>query len=568
MRILEELERIASHRLEGNSPVALCYDDEELSWLELSSYSDRLAVFLDRTYPGDRQAIVVYGHKSPWMVVAFLACMKSGHAYCPVDSYYPTQRVLRIVETVANPCVLMIEPLALDESYKPLSLTEIKKLVNFSSDRAPFNAASLTKSGESAHCSTVDRLCPLRDDETCYMIFTSGSTGDPKGVQISGSNLWSFTKWISDLVRSSPHSPFTNDYQTQIRCLNQAPFSFDLSAMDLYLALISGGTVCSIPRHVIDDPKQLFNALFSLNLDVWVSTPSFVDLCLTERDFDETHLPGLKIFLFCGETLTNRSYDKLQQRFPHADIYNTYGPTETTVAVTEVLVTPEISATEQPLPVGKAKPGTRICIMDGGGGLTATPVAEGGAVAASVAVAAASCEGEIIIAGDSVSLAGYFKKPEQTARAFFELNLDGQTYHAYHTGDLGYLKGEQLYYQGRMDSQIKLHGYRIELGDIERNLLQLPGVEHAAVLPSYRRGQIHSLTAYVQCVQFAPDKVTPDLTSLNDPALDEAKLAQLLREDLAQLLPDYMLPRKVVFVSDWPMTENGKLDRKRLEGLV
>lgn len=240
-------------------------------------------------------------------------------------------------------------------------------------------------------------------------------------------------------------------------------------------------------------------------------------------------MPELQVFLFCGETLGNRTVRKLQERFPKARIVNTYGPTESTVAVTDVLVTPELEQQENPLPVGRAKPGTRIEIWDADGNVL--PEGE---------------KGEIIIIGDTVST-GYYKKQELTEQAFF-VRPEAR---GYHTGDKGYLKNGMLYYCGRIDLQVKLHGYRIELEDIENNIRRLPGIEHVVVLPNERGGKVTSLTAYVV------ERQHPQ---------DEKAESSELKNRLLQFLPDYMIPKKFVFLEQMPMTNNGKADRKLLGG--
>lgn len=220
--------------------------------------------------------------------------------------------------------------------------------------------------------------------DTWYIIFTSGSTGTPKGVQISADCLNHYLDWSVGLGSAAEEK----DGQV---FLNQAPFSFDLSVMDLYTSLASGGTLYCLEKTVQSDYRLLMQSLGASKANVWVSTPSFAEVCLSEKSFSEELLPKLQVFLFCGETLGNRTVQKLQERFPKAAVVNTYGPTESTVAVTDVLVTPQMARETEPLPVGRAKPGTRIEIRDEAG--TVLPDGE---------------KGEIIILGDTVST-GYYR---------------------------------------------------------------------------------------------------------------------------------------------------------------
>jgi D-alanine--poly(phosphoribitol) ligase subunit 1 len=507
--------------------IAVRCGEDQLTYQEIWEASDRLAQWIlekdaemsteDTEASGAMEAagheavekspVAVYGHKHPWMLVCFLACVKSGRAYCPIDVSVPDARVELILQALPSALVLTTEPLTADAGVKQVVTRE--------------DLGQILASPQGRR--SVQEHYWVSGAETYYIIFTSGSTGTPKGVQISADCLNHYLDWSVGLG--------TSETQKQGKVfLNQAPFSFDLSVMDLYTSLAVGGTLYCLEKTVQSDYALLMSALHTSDAGVWVSTPSFAEVCLSERRFSAEWMPQLEVFLFCGETLGNRTARKLQERFPEARIVNTYGPTESTVAVTEVLVTPELSQQEDPLPVGRAKPGTRLEIYDEDGRIL--PEGE---------------KGEIVILGDTVST-GYYRNQELTDRAFFRTK-DGQR--GYHTGDKGYLIDGMLYYCGRIDLQIKLHGYRIELEDIENNIRKLPGIEHVVVLPNSRGGKVSSLSAYV-VLQEQPD--------------NEAEKTAQLRKQLQEFLPDYMVPKKFIFLEQMPMTNNGKADRKRLGG--
>lgn len=477
---------------------------EALTYRELWEYSDVLAAWLKAQAGEEKQPLAVYGHKNPWMLVCFLACVKSGHGYCPIDISVPDARTAMILQALPDGPVLTTEDMQVDAGTKRvLTLEEIRKLAGAKNSNAPSETDWVT------------------GDDTWYIIFTSGSTGTPKGVQISADCLSHYLDWSVGLG-TAPEEKEGKVF------LNQAPFSFDLSVMDLYTSLVSGGTLYCLEKSVQSDYKKLMESLAQSQAGVWVSTPSFAEVCLSEKSFDEKMLPQLRAFLFCGETLGNRTALKLMERFPKAAVINTYGPTESTVAVTDVTVTKEMAETVNPLPVGAAKPGTVIEIRDENG----TTLADGE-------------KGEIIILGDTVST-GYFCQEELTGKAFFlENGVRG-----YHTGDKGYLEHGMLFYCGRIDLQIKLHGYRIELEDIENNIRRLSGIEHVVVLPNERDGKVKSLTAYVV------EEPLPE---------NEREETARLKHELLAYVPEYMVPKKFVFLEQMPMTNNGKADRKRLK---
>jgi D-alanine--poly(phosphoribitol) ligase subunit 1 len=180
------------------------------------------------------------------------------------------------------------------------------------------------------------------------------------------------------------------------------------------------------------------------------------------------------------------------------------------------------------LPVGRAMPGTDVFVVNGAG--ETLPANE---------------TGEIVIAGPNVS-PGYLRRPDLTATAFFE--HCGRR--AYRTGDKGRLRDGLLFFDGRMDSQVKISGYRIELGDVEANLLALPCVRDAVVTPVIKNGTAQSLAAFV--------------VLSGQTAGSQFELTQALRQQLAERLPVYMVPRKFVFRDAFPLTANGKVDRGRL----
>lgn len=483
---------------------------QALTWQELGTFSDRLATHMANAL-ASKTPVVVYGHKNPLMIASFVGCSKSGRAYCPVDISVPAGRLQDIVREVAPELIIAMEELPDIDCGSALVLHE--------DDVARI-----------AHEGDVDEgvLVGLEPDEVYYIIFTSGSTGKPKGVQITRDCLDNFVRWGQTLCTHAAEQGYV--------FVNQAPFSFDLSVMDLYLSLSLGGTEYALDKRLLESMGTLFGRLATSDATVWVSTPSFVEMCLADPSFTQELLPNMRTFLFCGETLTNRTAERLLQGFPQAVVYNTYGPTESTVAVTGILVTPEVSQRHVPLPVGAPKEGTIIRIVAEDG----TEAPEGQ-------------KGEIVIVGDSVSV-GYFHDEERTAKAFSTFDVDGQTMRSYRTGDEGYLKDGLLFYSGRIDLQIKMHGYRIELEDIEANLAKLPGVIRVAVLPVRKPdGTVRSLTAFL--VMHAPAS-TYDRQSIKE-----------LRSQLATSLPSYMIPKRIRIVDDLPVTNNGKVDRRKLATL-
>jgi D-alanine--poly(phosphoribitol) ligase subunit 1 len=454
-----------------------------LSYGELRCRSDALAAHLVESLP-EKAPVVVLGHKEPELIIAYLGIIKSGRAYVPVDTAVPAQRIERIAAASGAPLILT-----------PEKITDL---------------------------STGQRLapsCTLGIDDYYYIMFTSGSTGEPKGVPITYGCLRSFVEWML-----GEHA-FLEGREV---FLNVVPYSFDVSLMDTYPALVTGGTVTSVTKADVANPRQMYLLLAHSELTAWVSTPSFAQMCLVEPTFNQGMLPRLRRFLFCGETLAPEIASQLLERFPAAEVWNTYGPTEATVATTSIRITREILDRHSPLPIGYPMPGSRVLVMDE----TRRELPEGE-------------RGEIIICGPNVS-PGYLNRPDLNETAFF--SLDGQR--AYRTGDWGRCREGMLFFEGRIDNQIKLHGYRIELADVEANLRALKGVRDAVVLPVLKQGAVDSLAAFV---------ILNEHRSQSD-----FQLACELKGQMIERLPAYMIPRRFSFLETFPMNTNGKADRRRL----
>ena len=468
---------------------------ESMTYGELWRASEGIAGHLSALGLSAATPVVVRGHKSPYMVASFLACMKSGHPYVPVDIHsVPAARVASIAEQVGGELLLSIEGDAAEVGPSFAQVIDAEEI------------RVAAASGGVSECESW-----IRDEDLAYVLFTSGSTGAPKGVEVTAACFDNFCDW--DLTLGGTD-------KSGCVFLDQAPFSFDLSVFELAGALAAGGSLFSLTHETSRDAVDLLRAFAKSSVNIWVSTPSFADICLANPEFSSELMPGLTTFIFCGETLTNK----------------TYGPTESTVAVTEVVVSDEMAASAEPLPVGSPRPGTRLRVVDGEGRDVPT-----------------GAWGEVVIEGDTVA-AGYWGRQDLTEHAFGTAELNGIPVRSYRTGDEGCLDGRgMLHYRGRLDLQIKLNGFRIELGEIEAAFQCLPEVASCAVVAAKREGRISHLVAYV--------------VSAQERTLSDFRAGLALKEQIKQTLPHYMVPRRVVFVPALPVTGNGKLDRRALASL-
>lgn len=501
---MKYLETLNSYKY--SEKIAYICNESSITYKELMLFSDRLAKYILKNFGiGNKNAIAVYGHKDFLMLVSFLACTKSGHPYCPMDISFTRNRVEDVLTVTDSKFSIFTEDFEVDKKFSVLNRKDILDII----DDEKYDDIS------------NENLYKIEPEDIVYIIFTSGSTGKPKGVQITYDNLNNYIGWIHNVVGNEKNKVY----------LNQAPFSFDLSVMDLYLSLCSESTLYAITKEDQQDFARLYEHLEKSGITNWVSTPSFADMCLSLQEFNSDNIKNIEYFLFCGEVLTKKTAQRLKKRFPNARIINTYGPTESTVCVTDILITDEVLEKFDILPLGDVKNGSRIEIRDD------EKILGDGEI------------GEIVIIGDTVS-SGYYKNPIQTEKVFFTTDNNER---AYKTGDLGYYKYGNLFFSNRKDFQVKLNGYRIELGDIESNLLNISGISSCCALPNYDSdNKVKSITAFV----------------VSNSVSDEKEYAKFLKAELKKYIPSYMIPKKIRFLEKLPMNNNGKVDRKELKKII
>lgn len=488
---------------------------ETITYGELERASRALGAYLLKEDPAGNP-VVIYGHKSPLMVVAMLACMRSGHAYVPIDVVYPLGRVENILGQLG--CVPLINISAVD-----LSSVENSTAFIIDAAKAERIIDEFDGAGELAPEKAVS------GEDAMYIMFTSGSTGEPKGVIVP--------------ARAADQFVCGGTERYGITCddvlFNRAAFSFDMSVLDFTCGLACGATLFAFDEKADASMAMAFEALGAAHVTKWISTPSFLDACLADPAFCEALLPELDAFLIGGEVLRTVTAQRMLERFPSARLTNSYGPTEATVYMSTIDITPDVAARCNPLPVGFPLAGMVAQVRDRDSDEVLAP----GEV------------GEICVVGPQVA-SGYFGRPDQTAAAFSTVELgDGEEQPLYRTGDRGYLDEDgMLFCLGRYDSQIKINGYRVEIDEVEERLSACSGVAQACVVPIERDGSIAYLCAFV---------------ILSDPDGDTSfARTRALKGELRSSLSDYMVPRTFRYVRSFPSNPNGKIDRKALAASV
>jgi amino acid adenylation domain-containing protein len=356
---------------------------------------------------------------------------------------------------------------------------------------------------------------PRRPDpeQVAYILFTSGSTGRPKGVPVRHRNVDAYLRFIHDRYRFGPDDVFSQTFD----------LTFDLAMFDIFAAWGAGGTLVTVPGTAL---TNLADFVTRQGITVWFSAPSVISLVRRLRRLAPGVLPTLRWSLFCGEPLLGRDAADWQAAAPGSRVENLYGPTELTISCSVHRWDPATSpgrCVNDVVPIGTLHPGMRYLIrpVDGDDAEIA------GAVATDAGV------GELCVTGPQM-VPGYLDPADDEGRF---LTHDGERW--YRTGDLvRQIDGGELAYLGRADHQVKIRGVRVELAEIESGLRGLTGVQDAV-----------AVVAGEELVAFC---------------LGERRPAAELAEELGRTLPRALLPRRFVFLDEFPLNANRKIDRKAL----
>ncbi|MFK0180546.1 amino acid adenylation domain-containing protein [Streptomyces xanthochromogenes] len=469
----------------------------ELSFAELNRRANRLARHLRARGAGPETVVAIMSGRTAELAVLLLAVLKSGAAYLPLEPKYPAERLRYMLEDSGARLVLAADHLLERLPEGPWALH-------------PASRAT----AESAALADDDLGRTSSPENLMYVIYTSGSTGLPKGVQVPHSGVVNYLGWCAE------------DYAS--RGAGGAPvfssIAFDMIVPNLYTPLITGERLCMLDDSL--DPVALADRLDSLAPFNFIKmTPGHLDLL--DQLLEPDRARRLAATLAVGaDSFPTRILDSWRKKDPDSVILNEYGPTEASVGNTVHFADGPISAEQ--VPIGRAIPNTTMYVLDH----AMNPVPVG-------------VPGELYIGGDCV-VRGYANKPRLTAERFVPDPFASEPgARMYRTGDLGrWLPEGALEFLGRNDDQLKLNGYRVELGEIEAALVSHPAVRQSVAAVIGKERTSSRLVGYY----------TPEL-----PVSDAELTAHL-----ADRLPPYMVPSSLVEIDTLPLNANGKVDRKAL----
>ncbi|MCH7345990.1 amino acid adenylation domain-containing protein, partial [Pelomonas sp. CA6] len=472
------------------------------SYRELNEAANRLARHLRELGVAPDERVGLCLERGADLVVALLAVLKAGGAYVPLDPGLPAQRLARMRADSA-PRVLLAGA-AQRGLLDALALPDTLPVLVLDEPEPAW-------AGQSG--GNLPRL-GLMPSHLAYVIYTSGSTGEPKGVMNEHRGVVNRLLWMQQAY----------GLKSGDAVLQKTPFGFDVSVWEFFWPLMSGARLVMARPDGHKDPEYLVRTIQAQRITTLHFVPSMLQAFIEQEGVEGCD--SLERLICSGEALGGAVARRTRERLPRAGLYNLYGPTEAAVDVTAWDCSVAPGQVPDQVPIGRPIANTTIYILDRHG----QPVPQGVA-------------GEIHIGGVQVAR-GYLNRPELTRQRFIADPFSGEPgARLYKTGDLGRWRADgAIEYLGRNDQQLKLRGQRIEPGEIEAQLLAQPGVREAVVVLREDEPGEARLVAYV---------------------VGELEAAPL-REALARVLPEVMVPAAYVRLPGLPLTPNGKLDRRAL----
>lgn len=499
---------------------ALQLADRTLTYRELRARASAIAGALATHAPAAPPLTAVFAHRSLTAYAGVLGALLRGHGYVPLNPAFPPDRTRGML--VHSGCrALVVDAHGARQLGEVLGGVE-ERLVLLLPDEEDVSALAARWPSHSFYgagalqAKETPGAAEAAADSVAYLLYTSGSTGTPKGVMVAQRNVEHFVDAMVERYGVTENDRFSQTFD----------LTFDLSAFDMFVAWERGACLCAPTQ-----AQKMFPARYidECGITIWFSVPSTAVLMSRLRMLKPGKFPRLRYSLFCGEALAADVMRTWSEAAPNSMLENLYGPTELTIACTLYRWDAARSPAECEqgiVPIGEPYPGMQVLVANES--LREVPVGEAG---------------ELLMTGPQLSL-GYYRDPARTAAAF--VTPPGRAEVFYRTGDRVRRAGpgRPLVYLGRIDNQVKIQGYRVELGEIEAVLREEAGVEAAVAIgwpltPSGADGVVAFIGA--------------------DSADTEA-----IRHRVAARLPPYMHPSEVRLVAQWPLNANGKIDRKAL----
>lgn len=481
--------------LRDSDTIAFCIADKKYSYRQLFDYVEQIYCKIENA---DDNLIGLYATDDVRTYASILALWLQGKAYVPLNPNQPNDRHAEVIDSVHTHTIL-----SADAKY--VSLVKDVDIITTNG----FSHKGYVRKN-------VMKISDVSDDTLAYIIFTSGSTGKPKGVQLTRSN-------VAHFINSMSHIGL--DITSADRCLQPFDLTFDFSVSSYVIPLVKGASIYTVPNKAVKF-TYIASLLEKYKLTLLQMVPSMIRNLLPY--LEEVELGSVRYNILCGEALTGKVIELWHQTNPNMVSYNMYGPTEDTVFCTYYLIEKEnmasLKSANDIVSIGKTFVNNSLLLLDENDEVISEP----------------NKEGELCLCGKQLT-PGYWENDKENAEKF--LLIDGVRY--YRSGDICYYaEDDNLMYLSRKDFQVKINGFRVELGEIENRYAAISGGKYAVVMP-FVNGQGNTELAIV----------------IEGKEYDYKEH----RTALAKELPSYEVPNKWLFIRSIPLNQNGKVDRKTIK---
>ena len=504
----DRLNKIFENQVELNPDRVILYaTDGEFTYKQLNEKANRIAHSLIKRGVGPEDRVMFILNRDSNTIASIFGILKSGAAFIPVDSEYPSERIEHVLTDSESKFIIVddvIDKKEIDLSQYQDNLLDVDELLKESDTSNP---------NPDVHA-----------DNMAYLIYTSGSTGLPKGVILEHGNIANFV--YPDPRNVCTYELVHNLDKENYKVLSTTTVAFDVFQQEIMGSLLNGVPMVFANDTEYKDPIEMMDLIHKTGANVYIATPSRLLQYLEIEAMQET-MYGFKVYIHAGEPFSKRLYELLSKN-SNGKLFNMYGPTETTVYCNGQLLE------SSDIHIGKALFNVHEMVMD----FDSNPLPP-------------NVIGELFIGGKGVSRE-YLNRPEKNAEAYEIIN--GIRF--YHSGDFVKVTEDGDYYVfGRMDNQIKLRGLRIEIGEIEVGLSKFPGIKSVAVVVKNIKGNDHL------CAYFTVHDEFKDVNrDENEYSIDINEL----KASLAEKLVYYMVPTVYMELDEMPQTVNGKTDLRNL----
>lgn len=490
--------------LHGCNNAVIYSDGRNLTYDELNRNSNRIANMLRENGVKRNEFVAVIMERTPEMIETIMGILKSGGAYLPVEPYIPNARLKIMLESTAATRIITSDSL-MDRVLKVTSDMDIKTLVSV-------NDPSLNWYGEGNPANINEST------DIAYVIFTSGTTGTPKGVYVNHKTVVNVLEWVTQ----------NYDVNEKDKLLFVTSICFDLSVYDMFGILSAGGILRLADSEELQEPEKLLHIINEEKITFWDSAPQALMRLVPFMSGMNDKNTSFRLVFLSGDWIPVTLPDELRAKFENVRVVSLGGATEATIWSNYYNID-EVGSTWQSIPYGMPIQNARYYVL--GDNYSIRPI---------------GTPGELYIGGinGNCLALGYINDTKLTDSKFVSSPFNDNE-RLYKTGDSArWYENGTLEFLGRLDDQVKIHGYRIEIEEIERQILQLDDIRQAVVIVKENKNFEKYLCAFIVAYETVSE--------------------EMIKNKLSETLPKYMIPSYIIIIDSIPMTNNGKVDKKKL----